>query len=244
MANEIRRNSMDHTIQPNTTKIIYHEAVKISSVNFHLEINKLGEASIFDDEGKLISDANKCLAVQKKLLMHLTAVYRRAIEEQLRPVPRNTTSKAADAAKELRIGEIMPDGTIYTDTSSTTGTNLYVMPIDIGTISFEKSMQFMRTMKKIYCHTGSRVFNQKDLENSRKDDGGWRLPTFGELKQIYENRKETGLKESHTSTYLSMPLYPNSKIHILNFLDGKETVCEPSLYCSARFVRTEPRIRE
>jgi hypothetical protein len=87
------------------------------------------------------------------------------------------TNGTAPAKAVLRIGERMPDGTIYAGTAPDTGDAFYTMPEDAPlTYSFNQAAAYAEILNR-----------QKFLGH---DD--WRVPTKDELHVLFRNRAAIG----------------------------------------------------
>lgn len=109
------------------------------------------------------------------------AADKKEAEEIARAVKERTEAEAK-AIENAKIGEVMPDGTIYAGISPNTGKHMYVTAKDSSI-----SMDF---------NTASEYAKNLD-EHGHKD---WRLPTKEELNVLFENREKGALKETFNLT--------------------------------------------
>jgi len=89
----------------------------------------------------------------------------------------------------LKIGDEMPDGTIYAGISPDTGKATYTMPQDApGAFTFNSAARYAETLDA----------------HSHKD---WRVPTQNELDVLYQNRDKGKLKRTFDETGLEHRQY-------------------------------------
>jgi len=95
--------------------------------------------------------------------------------------------------EEPRLGDLMDDGTVYAGISPTTGTPMFVAPHDApGLMTWKDAVRYAFN-SEAHGYRGSRQQTEHDLTASQ-DDGGWRLPTMVELKQIHRGKELGALK--------------------------------------------------
>jgi hypothetical protein len=81
---------------------------------------------------------------------------------------------AGDSAKEVEIGEVMPDGTIYAGVSPETGKAMFTTAADApATCGFHEAQEYAAKLDA----------------NGHLD---WRVPTRSELNVLYQNRAAIG----------------------------------------------------
>jgi hypothetical protein len=86
-------------------------------------------------------------------------------------------SQAEAPAPEPKIGEKMPDSTLYASISPDTGRAMHAMPIDAPlTLTFNEAQKYAQ------CVSAQKTYGHDD----------WRLPTKNELNVLFNNRAAIG----------------------------------------------------
>lgn len=107
--------------------------------------------------------------------------------------------------KIKKIGDKMPDGTIYGGISPETGTDMFIAPGRYQEVWHSP----------LYIHSGeicgypaSKVSCYADLNNTEADDGGWRLATAREHRHMKENMDDIGnlgyVSENRSSSHWAL----------------------------------------
>jgi hypothetical protein len=142
-----------------------------------------------------------------------------------------------------RIGQIMPDKTVYSGVSPVTNTPMYSVWMDTGYMSLEEILNFLAHGKteEPYGLLGSKIKSAHDLcHSAHRDDGLLRLPHLEELELgLYRNKNEIGL--FLPQTYLALPSGPGDCVSVLDFTDGYSNRSSSHSRYQIRLVRTEPR---
>ena len=133
------------------------------------------------------------------------------------------------ATGELRIGDQMPDGSIYAGISPTSGKRMFAAAADLpGVMKFNEAIARVR---KLEAH-------------GRKD---WGLPTQAELKTLFDSRAAIGgfvtaSQGSGTACwYWSNTANGPSGVWVVNFTDGRDGwIFRDTICVSSRAVRAEP----
>ena len=130
---------------------------------------------------------------------------------------------AGDSAKEVEIGEVMPDGTVYAGVSPETGKAMFTTAADApGTCGFHEAQEYAA---KLYA-------------NGHLD---WRVPTRSELNVLYQNRAAIGGFEESGSEpvgwYWSSSPYSRRNAWAQRFSEGYQDTSLKHYYTSLRCVR-------
>jgi len=128
-----------------------------------------------------------------------------------------------DSAKEVEIGEVMPDGTIYAGVSPETGRAMYTTQADApATCTFNEAQEYAAKLDA----------------NGRLD---WRVPTKSELNVLYLNRAAIGAFEESGSEllgwYWSSSQYSYRNAWAQRFSEGYQDTSRRYYYTSVRCVR-------
>lgn len=86
------------------------------------------------------------------------------------------------AEKDVQIGEPMPDGTIYAGISPDTGKAMYTTPADAVSRRFPLTPRLAFTFNQAVRYA-------KNIMHGHQD---WRVPTAGELYELFNNRAAIG----------------------------------------------------
>src|ERR1022692_2660770 len=115
---------------------------------------------------------------------------------------------AGDSAKEVEIGEVTPDGTVYAGVSPETGQAMFTTAADApATCTFNEAQDYAAKLDA----------------NGHLD---WRVPTRDELNVLYQNRAAIGGFEESGSEpvgwYWSSSQYDYNTAWGQRFCDGKQ----------------------
>ena len=130
---------------------------------------------------------------------------------------------AGDSANEVEIGEVMPDGTVYAGVSPESGKAMFTTAADApATCTFDEAQEYAA---KLDAH-------------GHRD---WRVPTKGELKVLFVNRKAIGGFEESGSElvgwYWSSSPYSRRNAWAQRFSEGYQDTSLKHYYTSLRCVR-------
>jgi hypothetical protein len=130
---------------------------------------------------------------------------------------------AGDSAKEVEIGDAMPDGTVYAGVSPESGKAMFTTAADApATCTFEEAQEYAA---KLDAH-------------GHQD---WRVPTKGELKVLFVNRKVIGGFEESGSDpvgwYWSSSPSSRRNAWAQRFSEGYQDTSHKYYYTSVRCVR-------
>ena len=130
---------------------------------------------------------------------------------------------AGDSAKEVEIGEVMPDGTIYAGVSPETGRAMFTTVADApATYTFNEAQEYAAELDA----------------NGHLD---WRVPTKDELNGLYQNRAAIGGFEESGSEllgwYWSSSQYSYRSAWAQRFSEGYQDTSRRYYYTSVRCVR-------
>lgn len=143
-------------------------------------------------------------------------------------------SENNDEKRELEIGDVMPDGTIYAGMSPDTGEALYATPQDAP---------LRMTWKEATRYAA-------DLDTHGHKD--WRLPTRTELRMLYKNRhkgalqgtfnEDDGSDRAHWYWSCTENRDDSSRVYVVDFTGGNDGwAYKDHSGLSTRPVRAEPR---
>ena len=130
---------------------------------------------------------------------------------------------AGDSAKEVEIGEVIPDGTIYAGVSPETGKAMFTTAADApATCGFPEAQEYAAKLDA----------------NGHLD---WRVPTRDELNEMYQNRAAIGGFEESGSDpggwYWSSSQSSYRNAWAQRFSDGYQDTSREHYYTSVRYVR-------
>ena len=130
---------------------------------------------------------------------------------------------AGDSAKELEIGEVMPDGTVYAGVSPESGKAMFTTAADAPeTCSFNEAQDYAARL---------------DAHGYRD----WRVPTKDELNVLFANRAAIGGFEESGSDpvgwYWSSSPHSRRNAWAQRFSDGYQDTSLKHYYTSLRCVR-------
>jgi len=130
---------------------------------------------------------------------------------------------AGDSAKELEIGEVMPDGTVYAGVSPESGKAMFTTAADAPeTCSFNEAQDYAARL---------------DAHGYRD----WRVPTKDELNVLFANRAAIGGFEESGSDpvgwYWSSSPHSRRTAWAQRFSDGYQDTCLKHYYTSLQCVR-------
>jgi hypothetical protein len=128
-----------------------------------------------------------------------------------------------DSAKEVEIGDAMPDGTVYAGVSPETGKAMFTMVADApATCSFDHAQDYAAKL---------------DAHGYRD----WRVPTKDELNVLFANRAAIGGFEESGSElvgwYWSSSPHSRRNAWAQRFSDGYQDTSLKHYYTSLRCVR-------
>lgn len=126
---------------------------------------------------------------------------------------------------ETKIGERMPDGSVYAGTSPDSGEAMYATPDDAPvTGTFNDAAEYTRQLN------AERFLGQDD----------WRVPTKGELEVLFNNRAAIGGFDAGSypkGCYWSSSQYDKESLWNQWFYNGTQSVYGKEFHSSLRCVR-------
>ena len=156
-------------------------------------------------------------------------LWRAARAEEARKTAERRAAADAGIIEIARVGDTLPDGTIYAGISPDTGRKMFTLPSDAGiAMEFHEAAEYTLKLNK-----------EKTLGHA-----DWRLPTKTELNVLYQNRENGGLKDrfnlsaSNEGWYWSSTFYDSFLVYVMAFRNGiKNVVRHPKNLSSVRCVR-------
>jgi hypothetical protein len=235
-------------------KTVQDEKLTLSGYGFSMKISANSESVLFDAQGQEIVDVQQRIDAQKALVLPLIQRLGASLQQEMAALQQSTITDMSACLEtsftlpannnEFKIGQVMPDGTVYAGISETTGTKMFAMPKDSGIMTWYNAIKFTQKLSDQYGYNGSKQATAEALDNPKKDDGGWRLPTGDELNQLFENKDDIGSFDSTDPWHWSSSSFSDNDnlAQIQRFTVGRPNYGnDKDRVCSVRCVRSEPR---